>query len=55
MSLLAHLNELRRRLTICAVCFLVGVALCLSQAEWFTNLLLSRERTSPLCTSHRLS
>ena len=25
MSLLAHLNELRRRLTICAVCFLVGV------------------------------
>ena len=42
MSLLAHLNELRRRLTICAVCFLVGVALCLSQAEWFTNLLLSR-------------
>ena len=23
MSLLAHLNELRRRLTICAVCFLV--------------------------------
>lgn len=38
----AHLNELRRRLTICAVCFLVGVALCLSQAEWFTNLLLSR-------------
>ena len=41
MSLLA-LNELRRRLTICAVCFLVGVALCLSQAEWFTNLLLSR-------------
>ena len=34
MSLLAHLNELRRRLTICAV--------CLSQAEWFTNLLLSR-------------
>lgn len=37
MSLLAHLNELRRRLTICAVCFLVGVALCLSQAEWFTN------------------
>ena len=27
MSLLAHLNELRRRLTICAVCFLVGVAL----------------------------
>ena len=42
MSLLAHLNVLRRRLTICAVCFLVGVALCLSQAEWFTNLLLSR-------------
>ena len=42
MSLLAHLNELRRRLTICAGCFLVGVALCLSQAEWFTNLLLSR-------------
>ena len=42
MSLLAHLNELRRRLTICAVGFLVGVALCLSQAEWFTNLLLSR-------------
>ena len=42
MSLLAHLNELRRRLTICAVCCLVGVALCLSQAEWFTNLLLSR-------------
>ena len=42
MSLLAHLNELRRRLTICAVCFLVGVALCLSQAEWFTNQLLSR-------------
>ena len=42
MSLLAHLNELRRRLTICADCFLVGVALCLSQAEWFTNLLLSR-------------
>lgn len=42
MSLLAHLNELRRRLTTCAVCFLVGVALCLSQAEWFTNLLLSR-------------
>lgn len=42
MSLLAHLNELRRRLTICAACFLVGVALCLSQAEWFTNLLLSR-------------
>ena len=42
MSLLAHLNELRRRLTICAFCFLVGVALCLSQAEWFTNLLLSR-------------
>ena len=42
MSLLAHLNELRRRLTICSVCFLVGVALCLSQAEWFTNLLLSR-------------
>ena len=42
MSLLAHLNELRRRLPICAVCFLVGVALCLSQAEWFTNLRLSR-------------
>ena len=42
MSLLAHLNELRRRLPICAVCFLGGVALCLSQAEWFTILLLSR-------------
>ena len=42
MSLLAHLNELRSLLTFCAVCFLVGVALCLSQAEWFTNLLLSR-------------
>ena len=42
MSLLAHLNELRRRLIICIVMFLAGVTVCLSQAEWFTNLLLSR-------------
>ncbi len=42
MSLLSHLKELRRRLIICIVMFLAGVIVCLSQAEWFTNLLLSR-------------
>ncbi len=42
MSLFAHLNELRKRLIICAVFFLTGVVVCLSQAEWFTNLLLTR-------------
>ena len=42
MSLLSHLKELRRRLIICIAAFLAGVILCLSQAEWFTNLMLSR-------------
>lgn len=42
MSLLGHLSELRRRLIICLVCFLVCFSACLSQAEWFTQLLLSR-------------
>ena len=55
MSLLAHLNELRRRLTICAVCFLVGVALCLSRRSGSPTCCSPGERTSPLCTLHRLS
>ena len=42
MSLLSHLKELRRRLIICITFFLLGVTVCLSQAEWFTNLLLTR-------------
>lgn len=42
MSLMAHLTELRKRLMVCAGCFLLCFSLCLSQAEWFTNLLLSR-------------
>ncbi len=42
MSLLAHLAELRRRLIVCVLCFLVSFSLCLSQSERFTSLLLSR-------------
>lgn len=42
MSLLGHLTELRKRLIICLVCFLICFSACLSQAEWFTQLLLSR-------------
>jgi sec-independent protein translocase protein TatC len=42
MSLLAHLNELRKRLIICVAAFLVGVIVCLGWSEQITNLLLSR-------------
>ena len=42
MSLLDHLSELRKRLFVCVACFLICLSACLSQAEWFTNLLLSR-------------
>ena len=42
MSLMAHLNELRKRLIICAGAFLVGVIVCLGQSERITNLLLTR-------------
>ena len=42
MSLTDHLAELRKRLIVCLVCFLVCFSLCLSQAEWFTDQLLSR-------------
>lgn len=42
MSLTAHLAELRKRLIICVACFLVCFSLCLSRAEWFTDLLLTR-------------
>lgn len=42
MSLLGHLAELRKRLITCVLCFLICFSLCLSRAEWFTDLLLSR-------------
>lgn len=42
MSLTGHLAELRRRLMICLACFLICFSACLSQAEWFTDQLLSR-------------
>lgn len=42
MSLMGHLTELRRRLIICLGSFLICFSLCLSQAEMFTDLLLSR-------------
>lgn len=42
MTLLEHLTELRKRLMACVVCLLVSFSLCLSRAEWFTDLLLTR-------------
>lgn len=42
MTLLEHLTELRKRLVVCVVCLLVSFSLCLSRAEWFTDLLLTR-------------
>lgn len=42
MPLLGHIVELRKRLVICVGCILIFLILCLFQAEWFTNLMLSR-------------
>lgn len=42
MTLLEHLTELRKRLMVCVICLLVSFSLCLSRAEWFTDLLLTR-------------
>lgn len=42
MSLVGHLAELRKRLIICVGCFLVCFALCMTRAEWFTDLMLTR-------------
>lgn len=42
MSLVGHLSELRKRIIICISVFVVALCFCLYNAEWFTNLLISR-------------
>jgi len=44
MTLLDHLNELRKRLMTCVLCFLISFSLLVSQAPRFTKLLLSRAK-----------
>jgi len=42
MTILSHLAELRKRLLTCAAAFLIAVIACMSRAEWFVNLMLTR-------------
>lgn len=42
MTLLSHLAEFRKRLVVCAVVFFIGMAVCLSYAETFCDILISR-------------
>ena len=42
MTILDHFAELRKRLLTCAGAFLIAVILCMSRAEWFVNLMLTR-------------
>ena len=42
MTILDHLAELRKRLLVCALTFLIAVIACMSRAEWFVNQMLTR-------------
>lgn len=42
MSLVSHLEEFRRRLMTCIVCFFAAMFLCLGRAEWMTERLMEK-------------
>ena len=44
MTLTGHLKELRNRLIVCAVVFVVGVVVSLARADWFIDLLTAMGR-----------
>ena len=41
MSLVSHLEEFRKRLVACIICFFAAVLICLGQAAWLTELNIS--------------
>ena len=42
MSLVSHLEEFRKRLVACIICFFAAVLLCLGQAAWLTERLMEK-------------
>lgn len=42
MSLVSHLEEFRKRLMACIICFFGAVFLCLGQAAWLTERLIEK-------------
>ena len=42
MSLVSHLEEFRKRLVACIICFFAAVLICLGQAAWLTERLMEK-------------
>ena len=42
MSLVSHLEEFRKRLVACIICFFAAVLFCLGQAVWLTERLIEK-------------
>jgi sec-independent protein translocase protein TatC len=42
MTVIAHISELRKRLIVCIVFFLVAFSLCFTRSEWFAAQLMGR-------------
>ena len=41
MSMVSHLDEFRKRLTVCIVCFVAALVVCFMKADWLVTELMA--------------